>query len=244
MERIFLKLKLLEFFSTPKDALEFEERILTRVNAKRNPKFLNQTNGDKNFYNKQHTEETKAKLSKIQNNRLNENTERGRKLRENASEKSKAQFDKNTEYGRKQREIQAEIKKTQFDKNTEDGRKRREDMSKTKNTQYDINTEQGRRLREKISKTLIQKRKDTSIIGELMFNEAFIRENFLITDDKNDQRFLWSVYSKLTGYSKSHISKEKREGKLSFLYGIKSISLAEELENSKIKEIECSLKEA
>ena len=222
MERIFLKLKLLEFFSTPKDALEFEERILTRVNAKRNPKFLNQTNGDKNFYNKQHTEETKAKLSKIQNNRLNENTERGRKLRENASEKSKAQFDKNTE----------------------DGRKRREDMSKTKNTQYDINTEQGRRLREKISKTLIQKRKDTSIIGELMFNEAFIRENFLITDDKNDQRFLWSVYSKLTGYSKSHISKEKREGKLSFLYGIKSISLAEELENSKIKEIECSLKEA
>ena len=59
-----------------------------------------------------------------------------------------------------------------------------------------------------------------------MFDEAFIRQNLLITDGKNKLRFLSSVYSKLSGYCKSHIYEEKREGKLSFLYGIKSLKLS------------------
>lgn len=92
--------------------------------------------------------------------------------------------------------------------------------------------------RKEQTKEELQKRKDASILGELMFNEDFIKENFLITDDEDNLRFLWSVYSKLTGYSKSHIAKEKRIGKLSFLHGIKSIKLSEEQENAKIKEIE------
>ena len=75
-----------------------------------------------------------------------------------------------------------------------------------------------------------------------MFDEDFIRENLLITDDKNNQRFLWSVYSKLSGYSKSSIKDLKRKGKLSFLYGIKSIKLSKELENAKIEAIEAIIK--
>ena len=75
-----------------------------------------------------------------------------------------------------------------------------------------------------------------------MFDEAFIRENLLITDDKNNLRFLWSVYSKLSGYKESSIAEEKREGKLSFLQGIKSIKLSEEDELAKIKEIEAIIK--
>ena len=50
----FSKIKILQVFSTEKDALEFEKRILLRVNAKRNPKFLNQHNGNGNYTLKQH----------------------------------------------------------------------------------------------------------------------------------------------------------------------------------------------
>ena len=44
-----------------------------------------------------------------------------------------------------------------------------------------------------------QKRKDASILGELMFNEAFIRENFLITDDKNNSKNITDEMLKLRG---------------------------------------------
>lgn len=98
--------------------------------------------------------------------------------------------------------------------------------------------EKAKVFRQKGAETNLQNRKNSSILGELMFDEAFIRENLLITDDKNNLRFLWSVYSKLSGYCESQIVKEKRIGKLSFLCGIKSIKLSEELENAKIQEIE------
>lgn len=328
----FSKIKILRVFSTSEEALEFEKRILLRVNAKRNPKFLNQCNGNgSEFCLKQHTEETKKKMSKshsklwdentergrknLENHRnlglkqfdpntesgqqnredmskikieyyktergiktrqnhsefmterFNPNTEYGRKRRENHSEKMKehfnpeteegrkrrenksqsaqAQFDKNTEQGIKRRENHSEIMKKAFDPNTEEGKRNRENMSKSHKARYNPDTEEGRRnleihseIMKKGAKTQLQKRKDTSILGELMFDEAFIRENFLIIDDKNNQRFLWSVYSKLTGYKKSSIIEQKREGKLNFLYGIESISITEELENSKIREIE------
>ena len=315
----FSKIKILQVFSSSKDALEFEKRILLRVNAKANPKFLNQHNGNGNYTFKQHTEETKEKIkeyynpnteegrkrrenhskkmkllndinteegikrregiSKREKERFNPETEAGRKRREKQSQISSAQFDKNTEYGRKQREIQSEIKKAKFDKNTEEGRKRCEDMSKIQRNRWDENTERGRKLREEKSETQrkfwdknteegrkrcknhsefmkengknirqkgaetqIQNRKDASILGDLMFDEDFIRQNLLITDDKNNIRFLWSVYSKLSGYKESSIVKEKRIGKLSFLSGIKSISISEELENAKIEAIEAIIK--
>ena len=117
--------------------------------------------------------------------------------------------------------------KKRFNPETEEGRKRRENHSEF--------------MKEK-AKEQLQKRQNDSILGELMFDEDFIRENFLIIDDKNNPRFLWSVYSKLSGYSKSSIKDLKRKGKLSFLYGIKSIKLSEELENAKIKEIEAIIK--
>ena len=291
----FSKIKILQVLSSSKDALEFESRILTRVNAKANPKFLNQQNGSGDFSLRQHTEKAKKKMSKSQKTRFDINTEEGRKQRENTSEKSKARFDETTEQGRKLRENLSKIKiefynteegmkerekrsqsgRTRYDENTEEGRKRRENASEKTKAQFDektelgrkrrenhskvmkerfnSNTEEGRRNKEKQSrlakvtsqkrtKTRVQNRKDASILGELMFDEAFIKENFLITDNKNNPRFLWSVYSKLSGYSYSHIVKEKREGKLSFLHGIESISISEELENSKIKEIEAIIK--
>lgn len=141
------------------------------------------------------------------------------------------------------------------DINTEEGIKRRENHSEFMKEYYNPETEQGIRnlekakerakvVNQKVAKTRVQnrKKKNVSILGDLMFEEDFIRENFLITDNENNQRFLSSVYSKLTGYSKSHISREKRIGKLSFLYGISSISITEELENAKIKEIEAIIK--
>lgn len=207
----FSKIKILQIFSSPKDALNFEKRILTRLNAKTNKKFLNQCNGNdgNDFCLKQHTEKTKKKMSEIQS-----------KL-----------WDKNTEEGRKNREIRKNLTLKQFDISTEKGRKNREKAK-----------ERAKVATQKSAKTRIQKRKNISILGELMFDEDFIRENFLITDNKNNQRFLWSVYSKLTGYSECFTRQQKQNGKISFLSGIKSIKLSEEDENTKIKEIEQLLK--
>ena len=413
----FSKIKILQVFSSSKDALEFEKRILMRVNARKNPKFLNQHNGNGEFSLRQHTEKTKKKISKkakefyktergkkqreiqtefmkefynpnteegrrnleinskmriefyktergvknkeihseFMTERFNPNTEEGRKNRENHSEFMKeyyntdteegrkrrenktqlaqTQFDPKTEEGRRNREKHSEIMKKAFNPNTEEGRRNRENMSKSHKEFYNTeqgkklrenhsefmkefynteqgkkqreiqsefqrnnwnkNTERGRKLREHLSekgierfnpeteegrirredmsnkkkeyfnpeteegrirredmsnkrkeqtKEQLQKRKNSSILGELMFDEDFLRENFLILDNKNNPRFLWSVYSKLTGYKKSSIIEQKREGKLSFLHGIESISISEELENSKIKEIEAIIK--
>lgn len=47
---------------TLKDMFLLENKILTSVNAKKDPLFYNRHNGDGNFYNKGHTEETKNKL--------------------------------------------------------------------------------------------------------------------------------------------------------------------------------------
>ena len=334
----FSKIKILQVFSTAKDALEFEGRILTRVDAKANPKFLNQQNGNGNYTFKRHTEKSKKKLSekskaqfdenteygrkqreiqsKIQRNLWDENTELGRKRREHQSNKrkeyynpeteegrrnkekrsqiSKSILDINTEEGRKRRENHSKVMKERFNPETEEGRKRRENKTQLAQAQFDPNTEEGRRNREKHSeimkkafnpntehgrknleklskshkarynpnteegrrnlkihseimkkgaKTSLQKRKNSSILGELMFDEDFIKENFLIIDDKNNLRFLSSVYSELSGYCESLICKEKRIGKLRFLYGIKSIiKISEEFKNSKIEAIEAIIK--
>ena len=96
--------------------------------------------------------------------------------------------------------------------------------------------------RKEKAKEELQNRKNASILGDLMFDEDFIKENFLIIDDKNNQRFLSSVYSKLSRYCESNIRKQKRIGKLNFLSGIRSIKLSEEEENSKIEEIEAIIK--
>ena len=111
------------------------------------------------------------------------------------------------------------------------------------------NTEEGKERRkrakvvnQKSVKTRLQNRKSVSILSDLMFDEEFIRENFLIRDDKNNLRFLSSVYSKLSGYCESQIRKQKRNGKLSFLSGIRSIKLSVEEENSKIEEIKAIIK--
>lgn len=246
----FSKIKIIQVFSSSKDALEFESRILTRVDAKRNPKFLNQTNGgDGDFTCKQHTEKSKEKISKKSKEYFNPDTEEGRKNRENVSKGQKERHNPDTEEGRKRRENKSQSAQAQFDPNTEEGRKNREHFSEIQRNNWDKNTEEGRKRREQISnkrkekvKEHLQNRKDTSILGDLMFDEDFIRQNLLITDDKNNLRFLWSVYSKLTGYKKSSIIEQKREGKLNFLYGIESISITEELENSKIREIEAIIK--
>ena len=101
----FSKIKILKVFSTAKDALEFEERILTRVDAKANLKFLNQSNGGGgDFTCKQHTEKAKKKLSEKSKEQFDINTEQGRRNRENLSNKKKEFFDPNTEEGRKNKE--------------------------------------------------------------------------------------------------------------------------------------------
>ena len=309
----FSKIKILQVFYSSKDALEFESRILTRVNAKVNPKFLNQHNGSGDFSLRQRTEKTKKKMSKSQSNRwdetteegqqrrevqsnkrkehFNPNTEQGRRNLEKQSQKSKAQFDINsesgirnrenhskirieffkTEQGRKRSKNHSEFMKERFnieteegrrnienhskslrdswDKNTELGRKRRENHSNKRKEYFNPETEEGRRnleihseIMKKGAKARLQKRQNASILGELMFDEDFIRQNLLILDDKNNPRFLWSVYAKLTGFKKSSISEQKREGKLSFLHGITSISISEELENAKIQEIKAIIK--
>ena len=207
----------------------------------------------KEFYNTEQGIKKKENHSEFMKERFNPETELGRKNLENVSKKSKERFNPETEEGRKRRENHSEKMKLLNDINTEEGRKRRENHSEFMKEYYNPETEQGIRNLEKAKerakvvnqksvKTRVQNRKNSSILGELIFDEDFLRENFLILDDKNNPRFLHSVYAKLTGYSKSHISREKRIGKLSFLYGISSISITEELENAKIKEIEAIIK--
>ena len=107
----FSKIKILQVFSSSKDALEFESRILTRVNAKANPKFLNQCNGRGNdFCLKQHSEKTKEKISEITKERFGINTEQGLKNREKQRQSGVAQFDPNTESGQQNRENMSKIK--------------------------------------------------------------------------------------------------------------------------------------
>jgi hypothetical protein len=54
-------------FDTPSEALEWEQKVLTRLDAARSDKWLNRSNGDKKFYNGgQVSEETKRKLSESQ----------------------------------------------------------------------------------------------------------------------------------------------------------------------------------
>ena len=285
----FSKIKILQVFSSSKDALEFESRILTRVSAKTNPKFLNQTNGGGNYTLKQHTEKSKEKMSKSQKEYYN--TEEGIKNRENLSNKKKEFFDPNTEEGRKNKEHISKKQKEARDENTERGRKLREDHSdfmigfykteqgkklrenhskkmkeyynpdtedgrRNKEIQsekgkerFNPETDEGRKRRENHSKKMkekakerLQNRKNASILGELMFDEEFIRKNFLIIDNKNNQRFLLSAYSKLSRFSESRVYYHKQKGKLSFLHGIKSIALSEEDELTKIKEIEAIIK--
>lgn len=262
----FSKIKIIQVLPSSKDALEFEKRILLRVNAKANLKFLNQQNGSGDFTCKQHTEKSKEKISEkskerydinteegrkqreihseIQRNSWDENTELGRKRREEQSNKRKEYFNPETEQGRQNRENASESQRNRWDENTELGQQRREEMSEIITKKFDPNTEEGRKRRENHSEKIkekakeqLQKRINDSILGELMFDEAFIRQNLLILDDKNNLRFLWSVYSKLTGFSRSFIKEHKREGKLSFLSGIKAIKLSEEYENSKIEAI-------
>lgn len=267
----FSKIKILKVFSTSEEALEFENRILTRVNASTNPKFLNQQNGSGDFTLKQHTEKTKEKLSEIKIEYFNPETENGRRNKENQSKIRKEYFNPETEEGIKNKEKQSQLAKAQFDVFTEQGQKLRKEHSSKMKSFFDINSEDGRRNREnhskirkeyfnpnteqgrinlekakvyaqKIAESRVKNRKSVSILSDLMFDEAFIKENFLITDDKNNPRFLWSVYSKLSGYSESHICKEKRIGKLRFLYGIKSIALTEEQESVKTEEIKVIIK--
>lgn len=131
--------------------MKFEKRILTRVDARTNTKFLNQHNGCGDFSLKQHTEETKEKISKSHKERFNPNTPKGRKNKEKRSQSTKAQFDINTESGRRNRKNRSEIK-IEFYK-TEQGRKRRENLSENKRKFWDKNTEEGRRNREIHSKS-------------------------------------------------------------------------------------------
>lgn len=169
----FSKIKILQVFSTEKEALEYEKKYLTRVDARRNPKFLNQHNGGGNYTLKQHTEKTKEKMSKSQKERFNPNTEsgllqleenrrrgiecfnpnteQGIKRRENQSNKRKDYFNPETEEGRKNLEKQSEISLARFDKNTEEGIKRREKQSQSAKAQFDENTELGRQRREILS---------------------------------------------------------------------------------------------
>lgn len=183
------------------------------------------------------------------NKQFDINTEEGRRNRENHRNLSLKQFDINTEEGRRNRENHSKAMREYFNPETELGQLHLEENRERQKEVYNINTEEGRKNREKAkerakvvtqksAKTRVQNRKNASILGELMFDEAFIRQNFLITDNKNVQRFLWSVYAKLTGYSECMTRQQKQNGKLSFLSGIKSIKLSEEDENTKVKEIE------
>ena len=60
------KIRKIHHFQTPEEALEYETRFLHKIDAKNNPNWYNQHNGDGKFRHKggfKHTEETKAHLS-------------------------------------------------------------------------------------------------------------------------------------------------------------------------------------
>lgn len=61
------RIKKIKHFNTKEDALNYEHKFLTRVDAKNNKKFLNMSNGDRFFVNKggyKLKESTKQKMSK------------------------------------------------------------------------------------------------------------------------------------------------------------------------------------
>lgn len=68
--------------------LLYEHRFLKRVDAKNNPKFLNQHNGAKDFKGVEHTEETKQKLRKPKSEEFKQN------LRKPKSEETKQKMRK------------------------------------------------------------------------------------------------------------------------------------------------------
>lgn len=53
-----------KIFSTKEDALKWENKFLTRINAVDNDKWLNMSNGHARFYVAKHSEETKKKMRK------------------------------------------------------------------------------------------------------------------------------------------------------------------------------------
>ena len=60
-----LVFKILEVrhFKCSIDAVKYESKFLKKINAMRNPQFINQSNGDKKFICKGHTEESRKKIS-------------------------------------------------------------------------------------------------------------------------------------------------------------------------------------
>lgn len=50
-------------FKTKLEAIRYEHRLLKRVNARKNPKFLNKSNGNNKFITIEHTKESRKKIS-------------------------------------------------------------------------------------------------------------------------------------------------------------------------------------
>jgi hypothetical protein len=65
------KTRKIKHFSNAESACNYEFRFLTKVNAMKNSRFINQTNGGKKFIFKTHTKESKEKLSKSLKGRKN-----------------------------------------------------------------------------------------------------------------------------------------------------------------------------
>ena len=76
-------------FGSYNDMINFETKILKAVNAAEDKSFYNQHNGDGNFFNKGHTETTRAKL-KIARNKRNEQPNTGNHHSEEARAKQSA----------------------------------------------------------------------------------------------------------------------------------------------------------
>jgi hypothetical protein len=68
-------------FGSYNDMINFETKILKATNAAEDKSFYNQHNGDGNFFNKGHTEATRAKL-KIARNKRTDKPRLGKKLSE------------------------------------------------------------------------------------------------------------------------------------------------------------------
>lgn len=89
-------------FGTYEDMIKFETVILKSINAARDPLFYNMHNGDGNFFNKGHAEETKKKL-KIARNKRTDKPRLGKPLSEEGKAKASESAKKRslTEEGRK-----------------------------------------------------------------------------------------------------------------------------------------------